>query len=110
MVDDGPPKSNVKSNSMNGSYPKYAETPMPGYDEEIDSDIEIQELNSTHGFTNPFNILIISILLAHIWIVWTMRTDMNILMAYQKEHAQQYTHIVSLMQNQKQLQWQIVPA
>lgn len=112
MVDDGPPKSTVKMNSMDGSYPKYAETPMPGYeqDDESEPDTEISESNITFGFTSPFNILLLSILVAHIWIVWTMRSDMNILMAYQKEHAQQYTHIVSLMQNQKQLQWQIVPA
>ena len=113
MVDDGPPKSGAKTNSISGSYPKYAETPMPnGYeeDDETDSDIDIHTSNSNSGFLNTFNVLILSILVILTGIVWTMRTDMNILIAYQKEHAQQYTHMVSLMQNQKQLQWQIVPA
>ena len=112
MVDDGPPKSAGKPNSISGSYPKYAETPMPGYedDDETDSDIDIHTTNSNSGFLNTLNVLILSILVIVIGMVWTMRTDMNILMAYQKEHAQQYTRIVSLMQNQKQLQWQIVPA
>lgn len=112
MVDDGPPKSAGNPNSTSGSYPKYAETPMPDYedDDEIDSDIDIHTTNSNSGFLNTFNVLILSILVILTGMVWTMRTDMNILMAYQKEHAQQYTRIVSLMQNQKQLQWQIVPA
>ena len=112
MVDDGPPKSAGKPNSISGSYPKYAETPMPGYedDDESDLDIDFHTTNSNSGFLNTLNVLILSILVILIGMVWTMRTDMNILMAYQKEHAQQYTRIVSLMQNQKQLQWQIVPA
>ena len=106
MVDDGPPKSSTKSNNISGSYPKYAETPMPsGYeeDDETDSDMENHSQHSNQGWLNPFHLLLLSINVV-------LCTDMNILMAYQKEHAQQYTHMVSLMQNQKQLQWQIVPA
>ena len=55
-----------------GSYPKYAETPMPGYedDDETDSDIDIHTTNSNSGFLNTLNVLILSILVILIGMVW----------------------------------------
>lgn len=107
MSDDGPPKGSASTHNMKGGYPKYAETPMPdnGYD-----DSESDEAANTGLFSNTLQILFIAIAIAHLWTVWTLRADINIVLEYQKEHAQQYVHIAKLLQNMKQIQWQIVPA
>jgi hypothetical protein len=111
MSDDGPPKGDSSICNMKGGYPKYAETPMPdGYDGDDDSDSELGSSASTGLFSNTLQVLFIAIAIAHLWTVWTLRADINIVLEYQKEHAQQYVHITKLLQNMKQVQWQIVPA
>jgi hypothetical protein len=111
MSDDGPPKGASSIRKMKGGYPKYAETPMPdGYDGDDDSDSELGSSANTGLFSNTLQVLFIAIAIAHLWTVWTLRADINIVLEYQKEHAQQYVHITKLLQNMKQVQWQIVPA
>lgn len=109
MSDDAPPTGSSNSKKLKGNYPKYAETPMPGYDADADSDEE-DTLESSSYFTNAFNVFVLAFFAAQIWVIWTIRADLNIVLAYQKENAQQYAHIVSLLQNQQGQQWQIVPA
>jgi hypothetical protein len=48
-------------------------------------------------------------MIAHLWTVWTLRADINIVLAYQEENSQQYKYIIDLLQNMKP-QYQIVPA
>lgn len=111
MSDDGPPKGDSSIRNMKGVYPKYAETPMPdAYDGDDDSDSELGSSANTALFSNTLQVLFIAIAIAHLWTVWTLRADINIVLEYQKEHAQQYVHITKLLQNMKQVQWQIVPA
>ena len=44
MSDDtGPPTNSVTSQSMTGTYPKYAETPMPFDEEEDETDQSLYE-------------------------------------------------------------------
>lgn len=107
--DSGPPITSSSDQKLSGSYPQYADTPMPYDDDEQDE--EEEDIQNTSGvFYNAVTMLAIAIAIAHLWTVWTLRADINIVLAYQKEHAQQYSHIISLLQNMKQVQWQIVPA
>ena len=78
---------------------------------EDDNDSEdFESIPKNNGFSHALQVILIAIAVALVWSVWTIRADMNILLAYQKEHVQQYTHISKLLQNMKQVQWQIVPA
>ena len=112
-TDSGPPIHSSTTQKLEGTYPRYAETPMPYEDGSQDDEDEIRddERRDTGGlFYNAATLLAFAIAIAHIWTVWTLRTDINIVLEYQKEHAQQYSHIIALLQNMKQVQWQIVPA
>lgn len=107
---DAPPTGTLHTHGIKGAYPQYAETPMPdhdGYDADSDADEGEKE---TSVYSGTLYVLFIAIAIAHLWTVWTLRTDINIVLEYQKEHALQYKHITSLLQNMKQVQWQIVPA
>ena len=114
--DSGPPIRSPTTQKLSGTYPQYADTPMPYDDDSQDDDsqddpTQCDEQQETGGvFYNAVTILAIAIAVAHLWTVWTLRADINIVLAYQKEHAQQYSHIIALLQNMKQVQWQIVPA
>jgi len=106
--DDAPPTGKSTPQTMEGTYPRYAETPMPGYDGDTDSEPDTE--GSNFGLIpNAMICVLVAIMAVHMWTVWTMRADVNILLAYQKEHAQQYKHIIELLQNMKP-QFQIIPA
>ncbi len=111
--DSGPPIHPPTTQKLSGTYPQYADTPMPFDDDSQDDptqDDEDDEQETSGVFYNAFTLLAVAIAIAHLWTVWTLRTNINIVLAYQKEHAQQYSHIIALLQNMKQVQWQIVPA
>ena len=112
--DNGPPTNSGTSKSMTGTYPKYAETPMPFDEEEDETDQSLyEELEQPSGqslLSTAVKVLVIAIISAHLFAVWTLKADINFVLAHQKEQVQQYTHIISLLQNMKQVQWQIVPA
>ena len=101
---DAPPIGTTSPKSMTGNYPKYAETPM-SYSEE-----DVEEEPKTSFFYNAYHVAFITMVITLVWSVLTIRADMNIVLAYQKEHVQQYSYILKLLQGMKQVQWQIVPA
>lgn len=112
-MDDGPPtNANIDSppDITNGISRKYPATPMPSHFEDDESeDYEVAKNESTSIFQSALNVLFIAIAIAHLWTVWTMRTDMNITMQFLREITQQNKHITDLLHNQHQVKWQIVP-
>ena len=108
---EGPPSTDSPpdiTSSISGR--QYPDTPMPNfheYDADSDTDSDSQPNNSLFG--NAIKILCIAIAIAHLWTVWTLRADMNIMMQFQKEIGQQNKHITDLLHNQHQVKWQIVP-
>jgi hypothetical protein len=105
MSDDAPPKGNTNPKTMSGKYPQYAAPPMSYDDSEED-----EETKNNSLALNAFHVLIFAMAAALTLSVWTLKADMSIILEYQKENTQQYSHIISLLQNMKQVQWQIVPA
>lgn len=103
--DDGPPRDSDVEDTTPRLTRQYPQTPMPG-DDESEPDT-ISESGST--FHGALKVLIIAIAIAHLWTVWTLRTDMNIMMQYLNEIAQQNKHITGVLHNQHQVRWQIVP-
>lgn len=108
---DGPPS--ITDGLRNRRYP---ETPMPdNFDVEDDYNIprheepeEDEEPNK--WLENIMYLVVLSITIAHFWTVWTLQTDVNILMQYQTEHIAQYQHIGKLLESMHQVKWQMVPA
>ena len=99
---DDLPEQNSNSNRQ------YPRTPMPA-----DFDDDVSDIGSDES-SGPYleyitKVLFIAIAIAHLWTVWTMRTDMNILMQFLREITQQNKHITDLLHNQHQVKWQIVP-
>lgn len=105
-TDDGPPP-------ITSRYPQYAETPMPGNAEsagsESDEEYDIRSDQTSPFYKNAMFVCIIGIFISHLWSMWTLSADVNILMAYQTEHAEQYKHIARLLENMHQVKWQMVP-
>lgn len=120
MSDTGPPKfdegrdSPPDITSTNLSGRSYPETPMPNqYEEEDDYEENYEESKystKSNFFENALKVLFIAIAIAHLFTVWTLRADINIIMQYQNELAQQNKHITELLHNQHQVKWQIVPS
>jgi|TARA_B110000858_G_scaffold119844_1_gene136931 hypothetical protein len=102
--DAGPPltlhHNSPEDDSVRDRYPQYPETPEHSHQEEEPSTL----------YTNALTCLCIAIAIAHLCSMWTLRTDINILMEYQKENTQQYAHISTLLQNMQQVRWQMVAA
>ena len=121
MSETGPPKfdegrdSPPDITSTNLSGRSYPETPMPTqYEEEDDYegnyDEESKHSEKSNFFENALKILFVAIAVTHLFTVWTLRADINIIMQYQNELAQQNKHITDLLHNQHQVKWQIVPS
>jgi|TARA_B110000977_G_scaffold201668_1_gene297623 hypothetical protein len=83
---------------------QYPETPRPTHAETI-----VDTENPTI-YSSTLVVVCIAIAIAHLWTIWTLRTDINIVMEHHKENLQQYTHISTLLQNMQQVQWRMVPA
>jgi len=116
---DGPPSTDSPpdmTSSTNGR--QYPNTPMPNFQEEdydYDSDTESADQpkksdNENSLFDSAIKALFVAIVVAHLWTVWTVRADMNIMMQFQTEIGQQIKHITDLLHNQHQVKWQIVPS
>ena len=111
---DGPPPTDsppdITSPLPNRRYP---DTPMPNFqDDGYDADSDTEEMDKSLNnslFESAIKVLFIAIAVAHLWTVWTLRADMNIMMQFQKELGQQNKHITDLLHNQHQVKWQIVP-
>jgi len=52
--------------------------------------------------------IVLAIIVAHLWTVWSMRADVNIMMAQQKEIQQQISHITKLVETMHTVRWRIV--
>lgn len=98
MDDGGPPIGNTEEMHMVDNHPRYPNTPEHSHIEDVPT------------YSNAFIMVSIAITIAHLWTIWTLRTDINIIMEYHKENIQQYTHISTLLQNMQQVQWRMVPA
>jgi len=116
-MSDGPPRSTESPPDItNTRYQRYPETPMPANNtvdddtSEADQDEEASQDSSSSLLTQAMTIAVGAMLIAHIWSLWTLRTDVNIIMSYQREHVQQYQHIAHLLQNMHQVKWQMIPA
>ncbi|MDA7838955.1 hypothetical protein N9A45_01310 [bacterium] len=111
MVDDGPPTDIVdQPPSENGRHQSrmYPETPMPS---QFEDDFEVEEHDTSQSFFgSSLKVLFIALAVAHLWTVWTMRTDMNITLQFLREITQQNKHMTDLLHNQHQVKWQIVPS
>ena len=109
---DSPPTDSPPDITLSIAGRQYPDTPMPNfqepdYDADSDTDSDSQPNNSL--FESAIKMLFIAIAIAHLWTVWTLRADMNIMMQFQKEIGQQNKHITDLLHNQHQVKWQIVP-
>jgi len=112
MTDGPPPTDSPPDITLPLPNRRYPDTPMPsfqddGYDADSDTESEIPPKSSL--FESAIKVLCIAIAVAHLWTVWTLRADMNIMMQFQKELGQQNKHITDLLHNQHQVKWQIVP-
>lgn len=112
-MSDAPPRATESPRDMSDPrYPRYADTPMPD-NTVVPDDISEGEDNAQQSptlLTQAMTMAIVAMLLAHLWSLWTLRTDINIIMSYQREHVQQYQHIAHLLQNMHQVKWQMVPS
>lgn len=100
---DDLPEQNSNSNRQ------YPRTPMPNQFDDDVSDAGSDESSGSGIWSTSLKVLFIAIAIAHLWTVWTVRTDMNILMQFLREITQQNKHITDLLHNQHQVKWQIVP-
>jgi hypothetical protein len=114
-MNDGPPTTTHDIQQSNNGR-QYPNTPMPKYqddnydaDSDDDSDTESDRQPKNSLFESAIKVLFIAIAVAHLWTVWTLRADMNIMMQFQNEIGQQNKHITDLLHNQHQVKWQIVP-
>ena len=116
MSDDGPPPiTDATSKNLSGNYPKYAHVPIGAqaeddyaYDADSETDESSPEKNSL--YKTSMYVLLCAIAIAHVWTIYTLRTDMNIVLAHQEEISHQYKHIIQMLQKHTISQWQIVPA
>lgn len=100
--DDAPPP-------ITNRYPRYPDTPMPDDDDDESVQEEFQPETSPF-YKKAMFVAIVAMFISHLISMWTLSADVNILMAYQKEHAEQYKHIAHLLENMHQVKWQMVPA
>lgn len=83
---------------------------MPEDGESIESNNDNDDhFDQTPLYNKATIVCIIAMFISHLWSVWTLAADVNILMAYQQEHAEQYKHIAHLLENMHQVKWQMVP-
>jgi len=113
MDDDGPPPTTDRDSPpdiTDGIRSRYPETPMPTHFHDDSSDTGSDErVESSAVYETSMKVLFIAIAIAHLWTVWTLSTDMNIMMQFLRELTQQNKHITDLLHNQHQVKWQIVP-
>ena len=106
-MSDAPPKDDELESppdSPRGNR-RYPNTPMPSH---FEDDIDDQTETSSY-YSRSMLTLFVAIAIAHLWTVWTLRADMNIVMQFLQEITQQNKHITDLLHNQHQVKWQIVP-
>lgn len=112
MVDDGPPRDNAEVDSppdIQRIRQRYPDTPMP-HDYDGESDLSEETTQRPYKMLEQtLLVLFIAIAIAHLWTIWTLRADINIVMQFQQEITHQNKHIAELLHSQHQVKWQIVP-
>lgn len=99
---------------------RYPNTPMPNQIDQDDDEDSFEDLPrheepeddhvKSRLCENIMFFILVTIAIAYFWTVSTLRTDVNILVQYQKEHVDQYKYISKLLENMHQVKWQMVPA
>ena len=80
MDDGGPPIGNTEEMHMVDNHPRYPNTPEHSHIEDVPT------------YSNAFIMVSIAITIAHLWTIWTLRTDINIIMEYHKEYTTIHTY------------------
>jgi|FLMP01.1.fsa_nt_emb hypothetical protein len=101
--DSGPPTTtrpeDLPSIDDSRSHPRYAATPLHTH----------QEPPPSSFLNNALKVLCLGMVISHLVMIWTLRTDVNRLEAYQKEISSQCIHVFKMVQDMKQVEWRMVP-
>lgn len=101
-MDDGPPRDiDLHHDSDSDSeikMRKYPETPL--HNGTAPKPLPIAEICMVS--------VLLAVIIAHLWTVWAMRADVNIMMVRQKETHQQIHHITKLVETMHQVRWRLV--
>ena len=107
MSQDGPPLDDDLNRSSDDEDSqgdqteirrRYPETPL--HDQTVPKSLPITEICM-------FSICL-AVIIAHLWTVWAMRADVNILMVRQAETQQQIGHIAKLVETMHTIRWRLV--
>tara|TARA_B110000483_G_C17706116_1_gene355295 strand:+ start:153 stop:503 length:351 start_codon:yes stop_codon:yes gene_type:complete len=77
---------------------RYPETPL--HDRTVPNSLPITEICMSS--------ICLAVIIAHLWTVWAMRADVNVLMVNQKETRQQIGHIAKLVETMHTVRWHLV--
>ena len=102
-TDGGPPTTlteDMPSLDVTHPHPRYAATPSHNH----------QEPPPPSFWNNTLKVLGLWLLISHLVMIWTLRTDVNRLEAYHKELNSQCLHVFKMVQEMKQVEWRMVPA
>ena len=103
MNDGGPPRD-VDMNQDNDDdnisdiHRRYPETPL--HNGTAPKPLPIAEICMVS--------VVLAVIIAHLWTVWAMRADVNIMMLHQKETQQQIKHIQQLVETMHTVRWRLV--
>ena len=101
-MNDGPPRDSDLNNDSDGeikhSPRRYPDTPL--HNGTAPKPLPIVEICMVS--------VVIAVIVAHLWTVWAMRADVNIMMVRQKETHQQIHHITKLVETMHQVRWRLV--
>ena len=81
------------------SHPRYAATPLHTH----------QEPSPPSFWNKTITVLCLAVIISHLVMIWTLRTDVNRLEAYQEDLNSQCIHVFKLVQDMKQVEWRMVP-
>ena len=101
---DGGPPTHLPEDlpSLDGAHPhpRYAATPSHNH----------REPPPPSFCNNAIKILCLGLVISHLVMIWTLRTDVNQLEAYHQELHSQCLHVFKMVQDMKQVEWRMVPA
>lgn len=101
-MNDGPPRdidlNNDSDGEMEQSPRRYPDTPL--HNGTVPKPLHISTICMVS--------VVLAVIVAHLWTVWAMRADVNIMMVRQKETHQQIHHITKLVETMHQIRWRLV--
>lgn len=101
--DGGPPserQEELPSIDDTHAHPRYPATPLHSH----------QEPPASSFWKSTLQVLCLAMVVSHVVMIWTLRTDVNRLEAYQKDLNSQFIHVFKMVQDMKQVEWRMVPA